>query len=260
MRYFSFLFILAVSGLAYGQNDNVRGLFDKPRVLRFGVTFEPHLGEDPRILLSNALTIVSTIHADEYKFENVGEGPFDFLIEITDRPTLLAKIQNSNSRIFKFANEINGDAFSAINPDRPGTPIVVFVLWDEAMYLTTSTGKRERHDAFTRLVTLLGHEIYGNVAYFMRTKKKFQSVRFRNSAMARNQEWIRSEVNAFAAGVRFIETMISKYGDRIGWKFTQDLNAALEREKAQYEVFKERLKVLQSGEVIPLTVCDKLIE
>lgn len=114
------------------------------------------------------------------------------------------------------------DAFTTIveGPSKRSV-ILVRLMWDRIMLKKENGLLCEREDAFSRLLTALGHEIYGNVRTF-------------HSAISGGEKLssqIRSEVAAFQAGIDFIDRAIEKIGNDPALKKTAiDLQNARGRE------------------------------
>lgn len=229
----------------------VQGNFKKITSLKYGIVFEPHIRDAGQSILSSALTLTQATIQDKVALSVSKDDKFDFIIQVTDRKTLA--IQDSdNESLSKFTNNLKGDAYSIFLSDKPGSPVIVRILWDEAMYLSLNDKSVERPDAFARLVTLLGHEIMGNVLSFISRRDFYESPSFRYSEKVRSDEYKKSEVRAFTAGADFLEALISKFKNTLPSKMIQDFRQALEREIDLLNAHKSNLNPEERKTVISI--------
>ncbi|MBN8536715.1 MAG: hypothetical protein J0M15_06655 [Deltaproteobacteria bacterium] len=229
------------------------GSFNVSHQLRFGVVIEPHL-QGIENILGPALALLNAALVEKLELQNKAGGPYDFIIEVTNRKNV--EIRNSgDNRILYFNRGIQGDAYSLFYHDSPGSPIIVRVLWDEAMTEIKNGKSVERPDAFARLVTLLGHEIYGNVLNLRKKREILESSQIKYSETKQNEEWLKSEVSAFRSGIEFISTLLKRLGPQLSVKMKSDFLAALEREKKSLSFYEDKLDSLlgNSGSVIFLS-------
>ncbi len=126
------------------------------------------------------------------------------------------------------------DAFTALVEGPNRKPIIlVRLMWDRIMFAEENGLYSERPDAFSRLLTALGHEIYGNV-------RTFHSA---ISGSVRLSSQISSEIAAFRAGIDFIDRAIEKIGDDPALKKTAiDLQNARGRESRDLATWQDLAK------------------
>lgn len=214
-----------------GTSQNVTSVnFQKKPTLNFGVVIEPHLKPVVAGFVDSLFQIVMVAGEDFATLKVANNSDLDFIVQFTDRRTVQNQFKDA-PELLKLSNNLVGDAYSFMLSDKPGSPVIVHVLVDEAAYQVHNGRRFERPDAFARFVTLLAHEIYGNVIGFNNKRKLIESQQFQHSEQLRRQEWLKSEVGAFTAGVKFLEVLISKFGPKLGPKLTADFGNALVREK-----------------------------
>lgn len=234
------IILILIIQITVSNANVILGPFSAKPKFRFGVVIEPHLQKSTENILESAMALVITILREKIDIQREFNGKYDFIIEVTDRKTVETK-NKENAEIQSFNRDLNGDAYSFMFLDSPGAPIVVRVLWDEAM-TEIKDGKRiERSDAFVRLVTLLGHEIYGNVMNFFIRRDLFESPQYKFSKKKQKEEWLKSEVLAFKAGVDFITMMMDKLALHLSEKMKLDFQGAIKREKESLKYFESRL-------------------
>jgi hypothetical protein len=216
------------------------GNFDKKKEFKYGIAIEHPLVNGSEDIIINAMKLVTHTLRGKLNLTGTNQEDFDFLIQISDRRSFEAQ-DKEVEELKKFTTEIKGDAYSIFFSDMPGSPVIVRVLWDEAMTEIKNGKRQERPDAFARLVTLLGHEIYGNVNNFISRRSFFESPQFMYSKEVQKQEYIKSEVYAFTKGVDFLETLLSLAGPRLPEKLNHDFRNALLREKELLTSYQRKL-------------------
>ncbi len=218
----------------------MQGPFLEQRQLTYGVYFAQPLDRQLTEIFFSALQMVAAVGTRycQIKHRVNNNEHLDFVLEITTRDAVKA-YGNQNQQLQYFTNHLDGDAYSIFLADRPDSPIIVRVLWDSATTFSeeASGTVKERPDAFARLVSLLGHEIYGNVVNFGRQRSVYLSPQFRNSSALRQKEWIKSEVVAFHAGVDFLQTLLQQFGPHVSQKLQADFIDALQREATTLEYY-----------------------
>lgn len=232
------IFISAMPAFSASGNVVV-GQFKKKPQFKYGISVEPHILAATEGVLDNALGLVTATAEDKAVLVPAEGQDFDFIIEVTDRRTIQKKY-SSSEQLKQFTKNLQGDAYSIIIPEVPNSPVIVRVLWDEAMFISKNGRLQERPDAFARLVTLLGHEILGNVQNFLKNRKLYESVQFRHSESFRQEAWMKSEVTAFSAGVDFLETLIAKFSNVLPDKMIRDFRAARVREQEALESWRQK--------------------
>lgn len=250
MKLFLLLFFLIKFQELYGSV--IIEPFKKPTLLNYGVVIEPHLRRSATEILGPALSLVSATLSEQLILQHQRQegGQLDFIIQVTDRKTIAGN-DHEDELVQRFTKSIVGDAYSFIISNHPGSPVIVRVLWDEAMYKDINGKKVERSDAFARLVTLLGHEILGNVKNFISRRQFYESPSFLYSDKVRSEEFLNSEVRAFTGGVEFLNTLISRFKDMLSAKLVQNFQDALEREKTLLTRYQSRVKPMSPKTNIP---------
>lgn len=212
---------------------------EKPKELTYSLFFnngipEKHRKEYLRIL-SYALQFVASGHIENIQLINK-TGPiqnYDFLIEITDSRHIETEIESLQGRGAYFSKL--SDAFTMILEDHPTGPFIVRLFWDRLMFEHNGGTHKERADAFVRLVSALGHEIYGNVNNFKKMMTNNSPSMLTLTAPQSSKKYIEVqadlEIKAFSAGVHFLQNLITKFEKHIPEKTLNDLVAAHQREK-----------------------------
>lgn len=253
MKFLISFLIFISAGPAFATSGNVViGQFKKKPQLKYGVSVEPHIRASTEGVLDNALVLVTAAAQEKADLLPAEGQDFDFIIEITDRRTIQKKY-SSSEQVKQFTNNLQGDAYSIIVPEVPNSPVIVRVLWDEVMFISRNGQYQERPDAFARLVTLLGHEVLGNVQSFVKNRNLYESVQFRHSQSFREEAWLKSEVTAFSAGVEFLETLIAKFSNVLPDTMIQDFKAAKVREQEALASYNQKQVQSQNSNVTSLT-------
>lgn len=231
----SLIFSTLLPLFLFAQTQANPGASARQTTLRFGVAI-PARFASARELLEPALMIVDFGAPEGVLLKQAGSADqLDFIIEVTDSKTAT----NSGQEQIRNFSQTNGDAYSIFFSEDKSAPIIVRVLWDIATEEKTTNGKTiERADAFTRLVVLLGHEIYGNVMFFKKQKALLTSNEYAQNKSVKAKAELESEINAFQKGVEFIDRILKKVAPQLGAKIQNDFKEARIRESAvlkQYE-------------------------
>lgn len=244
MKHLFFLILLLVNSAHANTVFNGGKVVGKVQTLKFAVGVDPKLKKVTDGIIDSAIALVTAVGSERVKLIRVEPEIADFYIEVTDRTAAL-KASEKNPKLWNFTNGLNGDAYTVYLTDGAKSVISVRVLFDEAAYLKVDGKFIPRDDAFARIVTLLGHEIYGNVLNFITHGPNYDISSSLVSQKEAQRQNLETEINAFATGVEFLNLLISKFGKVLPAKLTTDFSRALEREEGlltQYHAEIEKLR------------------
>ena len=155
---------------------------------------------------------------------------FSFSIEALGNPTLSNYVQSSD-----------GDAFSIVAYDNNNkASIHSFILMDRILFKDKDF-TQEYPDAQVRLITALGHEIYGNLLSFSeQLQNNMPSESIQNSFYQSNKHLF-AEVNAFTKGVEFLNLVLKQKNIELPSFIREQTEQALKREQSVLNRYLQRL-------------------
>lgn len=237
---FSALLILFSVGATAGEISSMPAR--QKSTLKFTISVEPKFQKVLEGILNPAFQLVMAVGSEHTTIAAGNDQNSDFVVLFTDREAV-QELTKMVPEVYRFVRGLHGDAFSFMLPEDPLERVYVIVLVDDAMYENQHGHRVERPGAFSRLVTLLGHEIYGNVASFKKHSAAVRSSQFQYSERFRANESLKSEVRAFTASVKFLETLLAKFEKMLPATTVNSFREALVRERDLLKMYQVRAEV-----------------
>jgi hypothetical protein len=238
MRRRALLFLMGVlfTSSSYAADISIH------RNLRYGISVPREIAGNFNTVISPALSLVLSVGPKNYSFQNA-ENNFDFVIEFVTEKNL--KDVFTTPEITRFTQGLNGDAFTFLFPGQPKKTIVVRVLWERAMMQKGANAHLEKPNAFTSLLTVLAHELFGNVIHFYENailKDNSESDYTKNNF--HNLERLEAEIFAFQKGIEALEEIKARYATQLLDKTKADITSSIKAEKVTLLKYQDALKVL----------------
>jgi hypothetical protein len=202
-----------------------------PEILNYGLSVDlPELArKDAYDSLSAALDLANVAALENLILSNVPvdgidnglNRDLDVLVLVTTRQQA-EKILSTSAKGFFLSKDT--DAFTMSLAKNERGPLVTFLFWDQLKFTEIDGKSLERADAFARITTALGRELFGNVIYLKR--QMHQQKLISNKSVVANQD-----VLALTAGVSFIENLMKTSEKELPANIIEDFKSALDREK-----------------------------